>query len=46
MADDAHAGDSTRKAEDSALAAERERILYREVRAFRLAARGVIGNVA
>jgi hypothetical protein len=46
MADNARAGDATRKAEDVALAAERERILYREVRAFRLAARGVVGNAA
>lgn len=37
-------GDVTREAEGVALAAERERILYRRVRAFRLAARGVIGN--
>ena len=44
MADDARAGDVTGKAEDVALVAERERILYQEVRAFRLAARGVIGN--
>ncbi|MFJ9379138.1 hypothetical protein [Streptomyces sp. NPDC101455] len=27
-------------------AAERERVLYQEVRAFRVAARGVIGNAA
>ncbi|WP_327399176.1 proline dehydrogenase [Streptomyces sp. NBC_01288] len=46
MADNARAGDVTRRAEDVALAAERERILYQEVRAFRLAARGVIGNTA
>ncbi|MFG2779814.1 hypothetical protein ACGFY7_18425 [Streptomyces prunicolor] len=46
MADKARAGDATRKAEGVALAAERERILYREVRAFRLAARGVVGNAA
>lgn len=44
MADDAHAEDTTRKAEDTALAAERERILYGAVRDFRLAARGTIGN--
>ena len=46
MADNARAGDVTRRAEDVALAAERERILYQEVRVFRLAARGVIGNAA
>ncbi|WP_405975870.1 proline dehydrogenase [Streptomyces sp. NBC_00988] len=46
MADNARAGDVTRKAEDVTLAAERERILYQEVRAFRLAARAVIGNAA
>ncbi|MFD4558500.1 proline dehydrogenase [Streptomyces sp. NPDC058469] len=46
MADSARAGDVARKAEDAALAAERERVLYQEVRAFRLAARGVIGNAA
>jgi hypothetical protein len=44
MADSARAGDVTRKAEDMALAAERERVLYQEVRAFRVAARAVIGN--
>ncbi|MFG2376594.1 proline dehydrogenase [Streptomyces sp. NPDC048504] len=46
MADDARVGDVTRKAEDMALAAEREHVLYQEVRAFRVAARGVIGNAA
>lgn len=46
MADDARARDVSRKAEDLALAAERERVLYQEVRAFRVAARGVIGNTA
>ncbi|GAA3796562.1 proline dehydrogenase [Streptomyces phyllanthi] len=44
MAENAHAGDTTRKAEDTALAAEREHILYRAVKDFRLAARSVIGN--
>ncbi|MEJ8672876.1 proline dehydrogenase [Streptomyces sp. MS1.AVA.1] len=44
MTENAHAGDSTRKAEDSALAAERERILYQAVKDFRLAARSVVGN--
>lgn len=46
MAGNARTGDATRRVEDVALAAERERILYQEVRAFRLAARGVIGNAA
>ncbi|WP_416955321.1 proline dehydrogenase [Streptomyces sp. Agncl-13] len=46
MADNARVGDVTRKTEDVTLAAERERILYQEVRAFRVAARGVIGNAA
>ncbi|WP_149829693.1 proline dehydrogenase [Streptomyces tailanensis] len=44
MTENAHAGDSTRKAEDTALAAERERILYQAVKNFRLAARSVIDN--
>ncbi|MER6543137.1 proline dehydrogenase [Streptomyces sp. NPDC001250] len=44
MAEDAHAGDTTRKAEDTALADERERILYQAVKDFRVAARSVIGN--
>ncbi|MFB7180390.1 proline dehydrogenase [Streptomyces sp. NPDC056257] len=43
MVENAHAGNTTHKAEDSALAAERERILYQAVKDFRLAARGVIG---
>ncbi|WP_405531970.1 proline dehydrogenase [Streptomyces avidinii] len=44
MAEDARAGDTTRKAEDTALAAERQRVLYRAVKDFRLAARGAIGR--
>ncbi|MEU9083441.1 proline dehydrogenase [Streptomyces sp. NPDC048357] len=44
MAEDARAGDTTRKAEDIALAAERERTLYQAVKDFRLAARSVIGK--
>jgi hypothetical protein len=44
MTENAHAGDSTRKAEDTAFAAERERILYQAVKDFRLAARRVVGN--
>ncbi|MFF3303664.1 hypothetical protein [Streptomyces sp. NPDC002908] len=35
-------GDATHKAEDTALAAERERTLYQAVKDFRLAARSVI----
>ncbi|MFJ7586326.1 proline dehydrogenase [Streptomyces sp. NPDC097617] len=44
MAEDARAGDTTRKAEDTALAAERQHALYRAVQDFRLAARGAIGG--
>ncbi|GEC05683.1 hypothetical protein SSP24_33380 [Streptomyces spinoverrucosus] len=44
LAENAHKGDTTRKAEDAALADERERILYQAVKDFRLAARSVIGN--
>ena len=44
LADDARARDTARKAEDVALAAERESVLYQAVRDFRLAARGVVGN--
>ncbi|MDX3533091.1 proline dehydrogenase [Streptomyces sp. MB09-01] len=43
MAESARAGDTTRKAEDIALAAGRERILYQAVKDFRLAARSAIG---
>ncbi|MEU4273050.1 proline dehydrogenase [Streptomyces sp. NPDC026092] len=42
MAENAHAGDTTRKTEDIALAAERERTLYEAVKDFRLAARDTI----
>ncbi|WP_406442267.1 proline dehydrogenase [Streptomyces sp. NBC_00631] len=44
MVANAHAGDATGDAEDSALAAERERVLYQAVKDFRRAARDVIGN--
>ncbi|MEU0171341.1 proline dehydrogenase [Streptomyces iakyrus] len=44
MAENARAGDTTRRAEDTALAAERERILYQAVKDFRLAARSALGN--
>ncbi|MFF5809147.1 proline dehydrogenase [Streptomyces sp. NPDC012746] len=44
MAENAHAGNTTHKAEDIALAAERERILYEAVKDFRLAARSTIGK--
>ncbi|MFI7326156.1 proline dehydrogenase [Streptomyces rubiginosohelvolus] len=44
MAEDARAGDTARKAEHAALAAERERALYEAVKEFRLAARAAIGQ--
>ncbi|WYB31566.1 proline dehydrogenase [Streptomyces sp. SM1P] len=44
MAEDARAGDTARKAEHTALAAERERALYEAVKEFRLAARAAIGQ--
>ncbi|WP_327386110.1 proline dehydrogenase [Streptomyces sp. NBC_01207] len=44
MATNARAGDTTHKAEDTALAAERQRILYQAVKDFRRAARGAIGR--
>ncbi|MFG2965364.1 MULTISPECIES: hypothetical protein [unclassified Streptomyces] len=44
MVGDAHAGDTARKDEDTALAAAREEALYRAVRDLRLAARGAIGG--
>ncbi|MFJ3723736.1 proline dehydrogenase [Streptomyces sp. NPDC090045] len=44
LAVNAHAGDTTRKAEDFTLAAERERTLYQAVKDFRLAARSTIGT--
>lgn len=46
LADDARGGDTTRKAEDTALATERERILYQAVKDFRRAASSVIGRTA
>lgn len=46
MAEDARAGDTARKAEHTALAAERERALYEAVKEFRLAARAAIGQAA
>ncbi|MEY2226007.1 hypothetical protein [Streptomyces sp. BF23-19] len=42
MAENARAGDATHKAEDTVLAAERQAILYRAIKDFRLAARGAI----
>ncbi|MFD8951318.1 proline dehydrogenase [Streptomyces xanthophaeus] len=44
MAENAHAGNTAHKAEDTALAAERERTLYQTVKDFRLAARSSIGK--
>ncbi|GAA2080520.1 hypothetical protein GCM10009801_38830 [Streptomyces albiaxialis] len=44
MVTNAHAGDASRKPEDAALAAERERALYEAVKDFRLAARRTIGS--
>lgn len=44
MAANARAGDTTHKAEDIVLAAERQAILYQAVKDFRLAARGAIGR--
>jgi hypothetical protein len=44
MAENARAGDTTRRAEDTALAAEKGRILYQAVKDFRLAARSALGN--
>ncbi|MFD6880631.1 MULTISPECIES: proline dehydrogenase [unclassified Streptomyces] len=44
MAENAHAGNTARKAEDIALAAEHERTLYLAVKDFRLAARSTIGK--
>ncbi|MFE6835092.1 proline dehydrogenase [Streptomyces sp. NPDC057705] len=46
MAENARAGNTTRKAEDIALAAERERTLYQAVKDFRLAARGAIDGTS
>lgn len=44
MAENARAGDTTHRVENIALAAERERALYRAVKDFRLAARSAIGT--
>ncbi|MET7484580.1 proline dehydrogenase [Streptomyces sp. NPDC005538] len=44
MVQNAHAGDSSQKAADTALATGRERALYRAVTDFRAAASGVLGN--
>ena len=44
MVERAHDGDTSRKAEDTALATARERALYSTVKEFRLAARGTIGG--
>ncbi|MET7903436.1 proline dehydrogenase [Streptomyces sp. NPDC005336] len=44
MVNNARAGDSTQKAADSALATEREQLLYQSVKDFRLAARDTLGN--
>ncbi|WEH43504.1 proline dehydrogenase [Streptomyces sp. AM 2-1-1] len=44
MVKNAHAGDSSQKAADTALAAERERALYQAVKGFRTAAGDVLGN--
>ncbi|MFE6662750.1 proline dehydrogenase [Streptomyces sp. NPDC057697] len=42
MVKDAHAGDTSRKAADTALAVEREHALYQAVKSFRSAARDVL----
>lgn len=44
MAENAQVGDLTNKADDSALATEREQALYQTVKDFRLEARRTIGN--
>jgi hypothetical protein len=44
MAENAHAGNTTHKAEAIALADERERTLYEAVKDFRLAARSTLGK--
>ncbi|MEU9867201.1 hypothetical protein AB0C87_05050 [Actinomadura sp. NPDC048021] len=44
MVKDAHAGDTSERAEHSATASARERRLYRAVSEFRVQARGVLGN--
>lgn len=44
MVRDAHAGVTSRRSEDTALAAERERLLYQAVKGFRAAASDVLGD--
>ncbi|MFB7732836.1 proline dehydrogenase [Streptomyces sp. NPDC056112] len=44
MVRDAHAGDTSRKAADTALAAEREHLLYQAVKGLRAAAADVLGD--
>jgi hypothetical protein len=44
MVRDAHAGDTSRKAEDAALAAQREHLLYQAVKGLRVAAADVLGD--
>lgn len=44
MAENARAGNTAHKAEETALAAERERALYQAVKDFRLAARSTLGK--
>ncbi|MFF7082166.1 proline dehydrogenase [Streptomyces lavendulae] len=44
MAENAHAGNTTHKTEDIAVAAERERTLYQAVKDFRLTARSTISK--
>ncbi|WP_405784167.1 proline dehydrogenase [Streptomyces sp. NBC_01378] len=44
MVREAHAGDASRKAADSALAAEREHLLYQAVKGLRVAASDVLGD--
>ncbi|MGW3646200.1 hypothetical protein [Streptomyces sp. NPDC000878] len=44
MVRDAHAEDTSRKAADTALAAEREHLLYQVVKGFRAAATDVLGD--
>lgn len=44
MVDDAHAGETARRAEDLAVAAQREHLLYQTVQDFRRAARDTING--
>ncbi|MFI6893500.1 hypothetical protein ACIBM4_05225 [Streptomyces sp. NPDC050256] len=44
MTENAHAGNTTHKAQDIALASEQERILYEGVKNIRLTARRTIGK--